>query len=502
MTNVPLRAHATHDRPSLDLAPPSEAPALPTAETLTALYRDKKITPREVTERAFAMIKELAARTPSMNAMQTLDEEAAMRSADASTRRYADGRAFGPLDGVPMTIKEETSIAGLPVQAGTDYMDASAAKQDAFATKRLRDAGAVILGHSMMTEFGMSPVGYSAKRVMPRNAHSMLCSAGGSTTGGGVSVATGLVPLAFGADGGGSIRIPAACNGIFGIKPTFGRISRTGDVFGGSMCHLGPLGRSARDLAVFVDAVAGEDENDSLTWHTPHAPAHKGLGRGVLGLRIGVPDSEWAAANPDVQRAGREALKALEKEGAILVPLKPTLFSHAPAIGFLTIAPESYAELLDVRLRHYDAMGPDLRFFLSLVMELEPDSYIDAQRLRLSLRREMISHFRSVDVIALPTLAGTAPRLTDAELREGFVDAKLLAGLCRFAFLANLTGLPAGTCPIGKDADGLPMGLQIVADAFDEAGVIQVIDHLERIGVSRAQMPLVSVDLLGGTKAR
>lgn len=492
---LPMRARKEHGRPAQQLETPYPEPALPLAETLVRRYLAGEDTPVAVLRRVIDASKSLGARSPGMNPLLYIAHESALRDAEGSAKRYAEGKPLGPLDGVPVTVKEQTAIAGLPLQGGTSYLPNTKASEDAVLVARLRAAGAIIVGQTMMTEFGMSPVGYNAQRVMPKNPHHAGCSAGGSSTGAGVSVATGLVPLAIGADGGGSIRTPSAVNGVFGIKPTFGRVSRTGDIFGGSMCHLGPIGRSARELAMVLDAISGEDPADVLTHGTPNEPAMRGIGRGVLGVRIGVPESEWNDAEPAVRKAGKAALDALEGEGAILVPIKTTLFKHAPAIGYLTIGIEAYSELLEIRESHLEVMGEDLQFFLSIVREVEPDSYIDAQRFRTALRQEVATHLRMVDVIAMPTLPGTAPRVSDTEIREGFVDPKLLADLCRFAFLGNLTGLPAASCPVGKDADGLPIGLQILGDAFDEACVLQVVDHLERIGVARAEKPTVFVKI-------
>lgn len=495
----PTRARTSHARPSLELG------ALPTrgwphtAASYAEAFRERRITPREVAERAFRGARSLAARTPSIGPFQTYDEAVALEQADAATQRIHAGQSRGLFDGVPLAIKEQTDMRGIATQVGTSWMPHVPAAADAPVVARLRASGAVLLGHTMMTEFGMTPTGANPHRVMPRNPYDAGRLAGGSSTGSGVAVATGICPAALGADGGGSIRTPAAMNGIFGIKPTFGRIPRTGDAFGGTMAHLGPLGASTRDLALFLEIVSGEDAHDDLTQGIP--PVRDGsisaaCGRGVRGIRIGVDEGEWADASPDIVRAGREALDALVKEGAILVPLKMKLAKHAPAIGYQTIGGEAYADFYEARLHAMDKMGADLQLTLQTLADGGAGDYLDAQKLRSALRREVADVLRDVDVIALPTTGCTAPRVTDEEARC-FVDAPVLHQHCRFAFLGNLTGLPASSAPVGRDAQGMPIGLQILGDAFDEATVLQVTAHLERVEAARVERPLVHVDLLG-----
>jgi Asp-tRNA(Asn)/Glu-tRNA(Gln) amidotransferase A subunit family amidase len=494
---LPLRARASHERPTANLGVTPPAAHAPTSASLTALYRSGALSPRAVTARALDAARALGAHTPPMPAVLDFDDATALAAAEASAARWQRGAPLSPLDGVPITIKEQSDMAGLPTRLGTSYLAPSPATKDATVVARLRAAGAVLLGTSPMTEFGMTPVGYNPHRTMPRNPHDLRHTAGGSSTGAGVGVATGLVPVALGADGGGSIRTPAALNGVFGLKPTFGRISRGGDGFGGTVNHLGPLARSVHDLAVFLDAVSGEDPRDELTRGTAPSRTVDALGRGVRGLRIGIDDEEWRDADPEVARVCRDALAALEREGAVLVPIGAELVRHAAAIGYPTIGAEALAGLREARTFHADRIGDDLTVSLAVLSELDGDAYVDAQCLRATLRAEVARLLADVDVIALPTTAKTAPRATDDELRGGFVDPPVLDSLCRYAFLGNLTGLPAGTAPVGRDASGLPIGLQILGDAWDDACVLQVLAHLERIGAARVERPRVWVDITG-----
>ncbi|MCX7808957.1 MAG: amidase, partial [Deltaproteobacteria bacterium] len=369
--------------------------------------------------------------------------------------------------------------------------------RDATVVRWLREGGAVVLGHSLMTEYGMSPLGVSAQRVLPRNAINPRHAAGGSSTGAAVAVATRLVPVALGSDGGGSIRIPASYNGLFGIKPTFGRISQTGSGFGGTMAQVGPIGLTTYDLAVFLEATSGEDPEDERTYGNPGFDRGWLVGalrRGVRGLRIGVLEDEIDAAEAQVASACRDALRALESEGAKLIPVNLEFAPHATAIGYMTIGLEAFAALYELRQSAWEDLGPDLRLLCRVMESFEADDYLDAQRLRAGLRREVAALLREVDLLALPTTVRGAPPISDLEAKEGMADPKALADASRFVYIANLCGLPAGTAPVGTDSQGLPVGLQFIADAWDEATVLQVMAHLERIGTSQAPRPRVCFD--------
>jgi aspartyl-tRNA(Asn)/glutamyl-tRNA(Gln) amidotransferase subunit A len=213
------------------------------------------------------------------------------------------------------------------------------------------------------------------------------------------------------------------------------------------------------------------------------------LTRGIAGVRIGVEGSEWADAQQEVANAGREALRALEAEGAVLVDVHLELARHAPAIGYMTISLEALASQWELWQRGA-SFNADLAVAHATMGRATAIEYAQAQRLRSRLRRELAAVLRDVDVLALPTTATTAPKVTDAEFDGGFLDTRAVDALCRFNFLGNLTGLPALSAPVGMDGNSLPIGLQFVGDAWDEATVLAVGSHLERLGVASARRPI------------
>ena len=366
---------------------------------------------------------------------------------------------------------------------------------------RMRAAGAVFLCKTVLTEWGMSPMGNNINQPMPHNAFDATRAAGGSSTGSGVGVALGVAPIAAGGDGGGSIRIPAALNGIFGIKPTFGRVSRFGDGFKGTVAHAGPLACTTADLAAFLDVVASTpDPADEISGWAPPPPEGgfaSQLGAGVRGLRIGIDEASFRDASEPVALACREALRALEREGATLVDISLPIARYAPMIGYLTIGPESVASHRREWIEQRELLGDDLRLVFAVLSGISSLEQLDGARLRVGLRREIAQALVGVDVIALPTTAITAPRYTDDDSKSSFSDPAALEGLTRFTFLGNLTGNPAGTAPVGMDPSGLPIGLQILGDAWDEARVLSVLAHLERTGVAIVRRPPGGVDLIG-----
>ncbi|MCC6552309.1 MAG: amidase [Polyangiaceae bacterium] len=504
MDHKPLSARPPRRR---DAGAPGDEPPRPwprTAATYGRAYREGSTTPLAVAERALEQIKKLGARRPSLNIAQSLLEDATIAEARAAADRLSRGAPIGPLDGVPFLVKDEFDVAGLPTTLGTRCEDPSPLRRDSTVVARLRAAGAVFVCKTVLTEWGMSPIGYNPSASMPLNPHDTSRAAGGSSTGSAVGVALGLGPIAAGGDGGGSIRIPSALNGVFGIKPTFGRVSRAGDGFKGSVAHAGPIGASPADLAAFLDAVASEpDPEDELTLWAPPPPAGGFgalLGAGVRGLRIGVDDEEWSHASVEVARAGRAALEALARDGAEIVPVRLHLAPHAARIGYCTIGPETLATHRRAWIEQRDKLGDDLRLVFAVLSGFTALEQLDAQRLRAGLRREVAEALRRVDFLALPTTAITAPPCSEQEARAGFSDPVALDGLCRYAFLGNLTGLPAATAPVGVDPAGLPIGLQIIGDAWDEAGVLGVLAHLERSGAARVRRPPAAIDLVPETR--
>lgn len=496
---TPVRAKsAPRELPSEGL-PPAPRKAWPRShQELVGAYAERSVDPVEVTERSLRALRQLASNRV-LNVLVADDEARSRREAREAAERLAAGRARGPLDGVPYLVKDELDVSGLPTRIGTLCEPDAPKAEDSTVVARLSRAGAVFAGKTVMTQWGMSPLGQNPAYKMPTNAHHAERAPGGSSSGSAVGVAMGAVPLAVGTDGGGSVRIPAALNGIYGIKPTFGRVSRAGSL-SGTVGHIGPLGASPADLAAFLDAVSSEpDPADPHTLAAPPPPAGgfgARLGAGVKRLKVGVIESEWADASSSVAAACRAALTALEREGAELVKVSLPLAAVAAPIGYLTIGCECLAAHAHHWRERRELISDDLRLSFAVLSGISALDFLDAQHVRATLRLEAARVLSEVDVIALPTTVTTAPPISVHERGKAFADTEAIDAMCRFNFLGNLTGLPAATAPVGVDDDGLPIGLQLIGDAWDEHVILGVLAHLERIGVGAVVKPKAALDLL------
>lgn len=490
---VPIHNHPRGARPPR--SSPTEPPAATADWTggvaqLGRQYRAGARTPAEVVEAVLAAQNRLA--LDRIDPMLAWSEQRARAEAAESTARHRAGNPRGPLDGIPYVVKEQIHARGTRRSAGAKVLDQEPLSElDGTCVARLHAAGAVLVGSTMMTEFGMTPVGANPHRTMPRNPHDGISLAGGSSTGSGVAVASGLVPLAIGVDGGGSVRIPAARVGIFGLKPTWGRVSREGDASGGTVAHVGPMARSTHDLAAMLDVMSGPDPADVDTLQAPETGGtfHAATARGVRGLIVGVCESELAEASADVQLRVREGLRELERQGAILRDVYLDLARWAPPIGYVTIAAESLASLGPLFFANQTAFSGDLRLSFAALQGFSALEYLDAARLREGLRLEMQRCFADIDLLALPTTVRSYDRVSEHEFDGGFTDLEMVQGLCRFMFLGNLTGLPAISMPVGRGQGNMPVGMQLVADAWDEASLLAASAALERVQFARAERP-------------
>lgn len=490
----PLIQNRRRGWPGADLDPPQTPSFRSTAEDLRNAYKTGELSPVEVLADIRRRIDDEAFGEATFSPFCCHDFEVATEAAEASEKRYRDGSPLGPLDGIPIPLKDQHTMEGLPTGAGSSYLD-ELAEEDAHLTEILREAGALLFAKTHTTEWGMNPCGFSAHLSLPRNIYDRQYSAGGSSTGAAVAAGLGFTPVGSGSDGGGSIRIPAAMNGIFGIKPTFVRIGRSGDFFGSStVSATGPLGNSTGDLVDFLSVAATVDDpsDPSRRW----APRQRNLGerwrralgRGVKGCRIGIPRQEWDELDEPLQGPTLDALAELEKDGAELVDIEVPLMAHAPAIGMLSIGMETLANLHDEYEQYAEAFSDELRMTLALLRTIDAREFLMAQRTRSALRQTVRKALDNVDLIALPTTRTTASEYSPELDGVPLSDITALRDMTRFTFLANITGLPAGSVPVGRH-NGLPFGLQFVGGAWDEASVIAAMAHAERQQWTRLPAP-------------
>lgn len=481
----PLLQNRRRGWPGADLDPPTPAKGRTTASALRRAYKSGATSPVDVVDKLKRRIESKDFGEAEFSPFYCLDFERARQAAETSADRYRNDQPLGPVDGIPVPIKDHFMMEGLCVGAGSNYLE-EMCEEDAHAVEILRGAGALLYAKTHTTEWGMNPCGFCGHLSLPRNVYSRHHSAGGSSTGTAVAIALGLAPMGTGSDGGGSIRIPAAMNGIFGIKPTFVRIGRTGDLFGASsVSTTGPLAASTVDLVDYLSVSATVDDSDdpARRW----APRQRNLAdrwrralsRGVKGCKIGVPRGEWADLDKPLQEPSLDALRQLEKDGAELVDLDVPLMAQAPAIGVLSIGMETLANLEDEFSANTEGFGDELRMTLAMLRTVGATEFLKAQRSRAALKERMRDVLDEVDLVALPTTRTTASEYPVELDSISVADDEAIRAMTRFTFLANITGLPAGSVPAGLH-DGLPFGIQFVGGAWDEASVLAAMAHAER----------------------
>lgn len=483
---------------ALAFAEPAPPPgfAFQTAGDYALAYREGAISPEEVARRVLDAAAAMKAARPPLGALIAQDGADLMRQARASAERHARKAPLGPLDGVPVAIKDELDQAHYPTTVGTAFLGRlGPAAADAEVVARLRAAGALLIGKANMHEIGMGATGINAHHGPARNPYDPQAAAGGSSGGSAAAVAAGLCPLAIGADGGGSIRIPAALCGVVGLKPTFGRVSERGAAqLCWSVAHVGPIGATARDVALGYLAIAGRDAQDPNTLRQP-APTLAGFAEGLVGVRIGVFRPWFEDADPEVVRACSNLLAAMVDAGATVVEVAVPELGVLSAAHSVTIA----VEMASAHLHHHAASRAEYafetRFNLALGRRLRGSDYVHAQRLRHRLYDHFRAALREADVIVTPTTACTAPGVAPDALVTGESDLALLDRLCRFARAGNLTGLPAISFPAGYDQAGLPIGFQAMGQPWGEHLLLRLAHVAEGLVPRRA--PQVHRRILG-----
>ncbi len=448
-------------------------PAALSIAALGAGLRDKQISPVEAARACFAR---MAAQNDKVNAFVTPDEEGALAAARQAEAEIARGDYKGPLHGIPIAHKDLYCTKGLRSTAGSRLHENFVPDEDATVVARYRAAGTVLLGKLNTHEFAYGPTNEHSMFGPARNPWNPAHISGGSSGGSGAAVALGLCAGATGSDTGGSIRIPAACCGIVGLKPTYGRASRAG-IFPlcWSMDHPGPLTRTVRDAAIMLQPIVGHDPRDAATVRRAAPDYLAALDDGVAGLRLGVPSRYfYDRSDEQVEAAVRAALAALAEQGAVIEEVDIAHIEHAAAAALAIYLAEAIAY-------HDDRIGPDghlytdqVRGFLELGNYVLAKDYLHAQRYRTLLGQSMAAVFERVDFLLTPTLPIAATEIGQDSIEVRGVAQTPFAALLRNTEPFDLTGLPALVVPCGFSDAGLPISLQIVGRPFDEAGVLRV----------------------------
>jgi aspartyl-tRNA(Asn)/glutamyl-tRNA(Gln) amidotransferase subunit A len=455
-----------------------------TAADIAAAVAAGRRTAENVVAAALARIR---ARDPLLNAFTTVIEERAVARARTLDEARARRDALPPLAGVPFAVKNLFDVAGLTTFAGAKInRDAPAAKRDATIIRRLEAAGAILVGALNMGEYAYDFTGENMHYGASHNPHDLKRMTGGSSGGSAAAVAGGLVPLALGSDTNGSIRVPASLSGLFGLKPTFGRISRAGTFpFVASLDHVGPLARRARDLALAYDAMQGYDPDDPVCAERPAEPVVALLDRGVEDLRIAVAGGYFKGRNAEVVSAVDRVAAALGANRDIEIPQA----ERARAAAFVITSSEGgslHLSRLRTRARDFD---PAVRDRLIAGAMVPASLVMKAQKFRRWYRGEVLKLFAEVDAIVAPATPCTAPLIGQQTFMFGDTELPVRANLGIYTQPISFIGLPVVAVPVPLEP--LPMGVQIIAAPWREDIVLRIAHALEMKGVVAAPRPQI-----------
>jgi aspartyl-tRNA(Asn)/glutamyl-tRNA(Gln) amidotransferase subunit A len=373
-------------------------------------------------------------------------------------------------------VKDLCDVAGTVTTGGSRILKTPAAK-DCTAVARFRAAGAIILGKLNLHEFAYGPTGINPHFGTPWNPWDVTTPRmpGGSSSGSAVAVAAGLVPIALGSDTGGSIRIPAACCGTVGLKPTYGRVSKAGVLpLAWSLDHLGPLTRTVTDAALVLGVLAGHDPADPSSSRQPVADYLGALDVPVNGVRLGLLGDFIEPCDPEVQRAVAVAVDVFRGLGCTVEDVTIPLAKYAPGASFAIQSAEAWAYHERLLQDHAAEYGPDVRQRLVVGAFLSARDYLKGQQARRLIRDQVNDVFRQFDALLLPALPMAAPPVTATEVRLPGGAEQVRQAMTRCTRLCNVTGHPAICLPCGFNRDGLPLSLQIAGRAFDEGTILRL----------------------------
>ena len=439
------------------------------AVSLLDRYRKRALSPVEVTRQ---LLDRLDVLQPKINAFCVVDRDGALAAARASEQRWTSGSQIGRLDGVPVTIKDLMLMRGFPTRRGSRLVDPNQDwSEDAPAVARLREAGAVILGKTTTPEFGWKALGDSPLTGITRNPWNLERTPGGSSAGAAAACAAGIGPLHLGSDGAGSIRIPCAFTGLFGLKPSFGRVPAYPLSPMGLLAHIGPIARTVADAALMLTVLSAPDHRDPYALPSENRDYLDGLEDGVRGWRIAYsPTLGYARVDREIAASVAEAVRNFETLGAIVEEVDAIFPSPREAIFTLWAAG---AALL---LSSYPAderalVDPGLVATAAEGERISAVDYLRADLVRTALGQQMAAFHQKYDLLLTPMMPVPAlpvgQDLNDPATERHWIDWS------PFSYPFNMTRQPAASIPCGLTRAGLPIGLQIVGPLYADDRVLR-----------------------------
>jgi len=447
---------------------------------LAPLIRRRKLSPVELTRFLLERIEKLGS---GLNAYITITADQAMAQARQAEKEIARGAYRGPLHGIPICLKDLFHTKNLRTTAGSKILRNFVPTENAAVVDRLLEAGAIFLGKTNLHEFAFGATNINPHYGPVHNPWAPDRMSGGSSGGSAAAVTAGLAVASLGTDTGGSIRIPAAACGCVGLKPTYGRVPVHGVIpLSPSLDHVGPICRCVRDAALMLEIIAGEDARDYSSFGPRGACFTDSLGKGLSGLRIGVPRQYFFdRLQPQVRHNVVKAIEILEQNGAEVEEVKlKSMRETARLAGEITVA-EALVYHWNWLRKQPQNYGPDVRLRLKEGMEESALTYLLALQMRQVYAQGFTDILSRVDLLAVPTLPVAAPRIEDEEVYIGRGKENVRVALLSLTRPGNLTHLPAITVPCGFTSEGLPSGLQLIGRKMDEATVLRAAYGYEQL---------------------
>mmetsp|Transcript_36500 Transcript_36500/g.96191 ORF Transcript_36500/g.96191 Transcript_36500/m.96191 type:complete len:611 (+) Transcript_36500:103-1935(+) len=486
MVRLDAKALVAHERMAAE-AEPAKNRKGPYNSVLDyhAAFKSGESSPSKVLDKLLAAVDVLP---PELRVFtEMVSRDVLRKEAQASAERYAKGKFLSVFDGVPVAFKDMVWIAGLNCTRGTHPSYGTGTEmQDDVTVARLREVGAVVLGFTVMTEYGSTPLGYSVHAQAPVNAYDASRYSGGSSSGSGVGAALGLFPVALGFDGGGSIRIPSAMSGIVGLKCTWGRVA-VDDDFCATNVSAGPMAGSAADAALFYEVI-GKPVTDhfyqKMYGPTSLPPAHSfGFNRvdDLSDLRLGVFQPWFDDCHPEVRDRTSEALKFLQQKGAKVVPVElPNLEVLATAHGVNISVQFTTAHDHQI-FKSPETLEPATHIQFALGASMTATEYDSTMWIRGWATDYISELFREKELsgIFTPTLSTLPPSMPPAAKATGESNTTLICALLQYIFLGNFCGLPAIAIPAGLSQDGLPLSVQLIGKHWDEHICLRVANAMD-----------------------
>ena len=438
-------------------------------------YLEGKTSPVDVAMRLLDIIRSIEESAVPLRPYIAWEERELMKQANASAERFSKGKSLGILDGVPVSVKDELDMLPFKTMIGTRFYSNQPPEQDATSVARLRSAGALMVGKTNMHEIGLGVTGLNIHYGTTRNPHHLDHYPGGSSSGSAAAVAAGLSPIALGCDGGGSIRIPASLCGVVGLKTTWGRISTAGSApLHWSIGSVGPITSTALDAAIAYSFLAGPDTRQSCTQEQPAVDLKNFENSNLEGVKLGVFYSWFSHASEDVVNCCEQMLNSFKSQGAEVKEIEIPHLDEIRVSHAVTIATEMFTSLKTYMKPFRQPFGLDALINLTLAKRFSGSEYVKAQRVRARMISNFKNIFLDVDAIVTPSTACTAPPILTDALINGESDLKTLTELMRFVPEANLGGFPAVSFPVGYDAKGLPVGMQLMGRPWEESFLLRM----------------------------